>query len=201
MRVCEPRSGLSPDTESTGALTWTFQPQELWGINFCRLRATQSMVSYYSSPNGWRQFPSTIPIMPGWTRGKDSYQSGQNSDCSWSIVFLPNPSKEWESQWLGNKAFHQVSYCPNYILSSDSKKKKKWLLSSGRYWVANVNKTLKSSSQKAQSHGRDRYANRLLQYSVVNARKAVIVRCSASTEERLNQLRGRGGFLKAVTHR
>ena len=34
--------------------SWDNQPPELWEINFCCLKATQSTVFCYSSPNGLR---------------------------------------------------------------------------------------------------------------------------------------------------
>ena len=39
--------------------SWAFQSQELWEINFCCLKTTQSMVFSYSSPNRLQQKPQS----------------------------------------------------------------------------------------------------------------------------------------------
>lgn len=51
----------SPESQLAISWCWMFQPPELWGMNFCSLWASQSMVLCQSRP-GWP--PCLSPVLP-----------------------------------------------------------------------------------------------------------------------------------------
>ena len=60
-----PRRGPSIEPNYVGILILDFQPPEPWEINFCCLLPTQSVASFYSSPNQLDTLMPTVAIYAG----------------------------------------------------------------------------------------------------------------------------------------